>query len=166
MYRGDGVGEIGVDANGDEIGDHENRRIAQGLAVPLQLGVSCIEIAVQPLELPGEVTALVHIGAAPLARRLPHRPLEGVPLLTGVELGRSAMLHQAADVKEPFLRPGRFLPPAPAPFCDEFLGGHCTSRTNRRRPARMTSPGASGGVGSPATIVTRSPPGRMISTAP
>ena len=64
------------------------------------------------------------IGLTPAPGRFPHCPLKGVPFLLRVNFGRRAVFHDAAQVKEPFLRPGRFPPAIAPPLDDKILRRH------------------------------------------
>ena len=59
------AGELGVDANGQAVADHQNRRIAQRQAVAEQLLERGIQVFAGRLVFPGEAPAPEHIGVAP-----------------------------------------------------------------------------------------------------
>lgn len=111
------------------VGGDQQGRVVQGLPVALQLAIGGVQIPMQPLEFPGEIAALVHIGAPVPPGRLAHGALKGVPLLARVDLARRAVFHHAAEVDEPFLRAGGFLAAAAAPFGDKILRGHHRNRS-------------------------------------
>ncbi len=70
----DGAGEVGVDLDRLDVGDDEQRRVFQRLAVLEELLVGAVEVGVLALVLPGERAALPHIGPALPAALLGQRP--------------------------------------------------------------------------------------------
>ncbi len=68
VVKGEGVnalgggGVVGVDLEVGEVGDDEERRVAEGLAVVVELPVGALEIAVVALVFPGKVVAHPDVG--------------------------------------------------------------------------------------------------------
>ena len=118
---GDFVGEVGMDADDAEVGDHQQRRVVEGFAVAEQLAVGGVQIPVQALEFPGEVALLVDVGAAAASGGFADGTLKGIPFLAGIHFGGRAVFHYAAQVKEPLLGAGGFPAPGAAPLGDKVL---------------------------------------------
>ena len=64
------VDEVGVDDDGREVGDHQQGRVVQRLAVLQQLLVGPVQVGVLALVLPAEAAALEDVGEALLAVQL------------------------------------------------------------------------------------------------
>src|SRR5450759_3279264 len=74
-----GVGEVGVDLEAGEIAYDEKRRVAQSLAVAVELRVGRGEVLALALVLPGEVVAHPDVGPAVATFGLAGALLEGIP---------------------------------------------------------------------------------------
>lgn len=94
--------ELGVDADDEAVAHHQQRRVAEGQAVLLQLAQGGVEVFAGGLVLPREAVAPVHVGvAARLAQQqgvlLEHVVFAGHGAGHGAGLGHA---EQAAQVDE------------------------------------------------------------------
>ena len=116
--------ELGVDAGGEAVTHHQQRRVGQGQAVGEQLLEGGVQVAARGFVLPGKVVAVEHIGIA--ARLAQH---QGVLLKNVVtHTAGQGDFEQLAQVDKVRLGTLTFIQvgggAAGAPFFDEFLGGH------------------------------------------
>ncbi|UCU98136.1 hypothetical protein KI609_16620 [Acidovorax radicis] len=129
FVRGTGVaGELGVDANGETVRHHQNRRVGQGQAVGEQLLERGVEVFARRLVLPRKHAAHEDVGIARLAAD------DGALFFKPVALGAARLGHaeQFAQVQKVALRALLFVEgvggaghaTGRAPFGDEILGGH------------------------------------------
>ena len=117
----DGVGEVRVDDDALEIGDDQQRRVQQRLAVLQELAIGLVQVGVLSLVLPGEVAHLPDVGPPVAAGRLARAGLEGVPAARGIGLGRRRLAQQRAQVVEVRLRSRPLLERGVPPLGDEVL---------------------------------------------
>ena len=117
----DGVGKVGVDDDALEIGDDQQRRVQQRLAVLEKLAVRLVQISVLALVLPGEIAHLPDVGPTLPAGDLAGAGLEGIPAARGVGLGRGRLAQQRAQVVEVRLAGRALLQRGVPPFGDEVL---------------------------------------------
>lgn len=117
----DGVGEVGVNEDAFDIGDDEERRVLQRLAVLEQLLIGAVQVGVLALVLPGEVALLPDVGPALTAALFGGAGFEGEPRAVGVGLGRRRVVEEPADVDEVFLGGGAFFQRGVPPLGDEVL---------------------------------------------
>src|SRR5690606_34300406 len=118
------VREVGVNDDALHIGDDEQRRVKQRLAVLEKLLVSRVEVGVFALILPGEKALLPHVGPALIARLLRRARLEGEELPGRVHLGWRAVADQPANVDEMRLGAGTLLQLALLPEMNKMLWRH------------------------------------------
>ena len=122
----DGVVEVGVDLVAVKVAHDQQRRVAQGLAVELELAVGLAEVDVKPLVLPREAPA------AATRRRNRAAPVSFFSLFSNVKkspLGSASAgfgsLDQTAYVEEVFLRGRTLTQPGATPFLGKVVWVHC-----------------------------------------
>jgi hypothetical protein len=139
------AGEVGPDLDRLEVGDDEEGRVLQRVAVALELEVGGLEVLPLALVLPGEEAALPDVGEAVAALQLLGPLLEGVPGALGVGVGGSGLTQDAAQVDEVGLR-GRALGGRDAaPLGGELAGRQGADDTGRGWRGEWTRANAGGG---------------------
>ncbi len=142
-----GVGEVGVDFDAFDVGDDQERRIVEGFAVALELGVGFCEVFVFAFALvfPAEFAVPPDVGealcsraACPTAanreigvpRGVPDGDafFEGVLCAGGIVFCRCGLAEEAAEVEEMFLGGGAFRELSALPFGDEGSGSEGVGR--------------------------------------
>ena len=111
-----GVGEVGVDLEAGEVTHDQQRRVAQRLAVSVELRVGGGEVLALALVLPGEMVAHPDVGEALATLGLAGSLLEGVPLAGRVRVVGRGLAEHPAQVDEVLLRRGPLGPRAALPF--------------------------------------------------
>ena len=118
------AGKLRVDADGEAVANHQNRRVAQRQAVAEQLLEGGVEAFAGRLVFPGKGAGLEHVGITGAPANDAAFFLEQV---TGFAAGLGHA-QQLAQVKKMALRALLFVQAerraARAPFLDEVLGGH------------------------------------------
>ena len=126
VVEGDGVelraevGEVGPDLDRVEVGDDEERRVAQVLAVAEQLDVGGLQVLALALVLPAEEVLLPDVGEAVSPTRLGDGLLEGVVVAGRVGLVGRRLAEHPAQVDEVFLGGGLLLRLVVAPLLGEL----------------------------------------------
>ena len=124
-----GVGEVGVDLEAGEVAHDQQRRVAQSLAVAVELRVGRGEVLALALVLPGEVVAHPDVGEALATLGLAGSLLEGVPLAGRVGVVGRGLAEHPAQVDEVLLGRGPLGPRAALPLRHEL--------SRRRHPALL-----------------------------
>jgi len=114
------VGEVGPDLDRVEVGDDEERRVAQVLAVAEQLEVGGLEVLALALVLPAEEVLLPDVREPVAAGGLGDGLLEGVGLAGRIRLVGRRLAEHPAQVDEVFLGGGLLLRRVVAPLLGEL----------------------------------------------
>ena len=125
------AGEVGPDFDCLEVGDDEEGRVLQRVAVTLELEVGGLEVLALALVLPGEEAALPDVGEAVAAAQLLRALLERVPGAVGVGVGGGGLAQDAAQVDEVGLRRRALGGGDAAPLRGELAGRHGADDTGR-----------------------------------
>ena len=121
---GDRVGPRRHDPEMLGVAGDMQRRVLQRRGVARELFQRLVEVALALLVLPGEITALPHVGEAVAAAGLGHAFLEGVVLAAPVRLDGGRVIEQSTQVDEVLLRRGPFGEAVAFPLLDEFMRRH------------------------------------------
>ena len=119
--------ELGVDADGEAVAHHQQRRVGQRQAVLLQLAQGGVEVLAGGLVLPREVVAVEHVGITTRLAQLQRAALEQI-FIGQARAAGLGHIEQFAQVEKVALRALLFVErisrTARAPFGDEFSGRH------------------------------------------
>lgn len=118
-----GGGEVGVDFEAVEVADDEERRVAEVLAIVVDLLVGGLEVLVLALVLPGEVVAEPDVGEAFATVDLVQGLVEGVTLTGGVGCSGMRLAEHVAEIDEVGLRAAAFAEGVDLPTLDELCDG-------------------------------------------
>jgi hypothetical protein len=129
-----GAGEVGVDFEALQVGDDEDRRVAEILAVLEELGVGRVEVGPVALVLPGEVVFPPDVGEPLSTLGLPRALLEGVERAVLVGFGGGRHAEQAAEIEEVLLGGAALGQGAVAPLGLELLRRHGGGRNRHPDP--------------------------------
>ena len=117
--------ELGVDAQGEAVAHHQQRRVGQRQAVLLQLAQRGVEVFAGGFVFPGEVVAVEDVGVA--ARLAQHQRLALEQVFVAHVVARPGHAQQLAQVEKVALRALLFVElrgaAARAPLGNEFGGG-------------------------------------------
>jgi hypothetical protein len=113
-----------VDLEPVEVADDQERRVLQGLAVPLELLIGGLEVAVLALVLPAELLLQPDVGPALLAVGRVDALLEGVPTSGRIDVSRLRLAEDSAQVGEVRLAGGPLGQVGGLPASDEVMGRH------------------------------------------
>lgn len=136
MDLDDRVGEMGMNLDGAEVADDQQRRVVQGGRVLLQLPQGRAQVLVLALILPGETVLAPDIGPAVAPAGLLHPLLEAEPLALRIGDGRRRDAQQIAKLVEVGLGGGAFGQGAIAPCGDErveLFGGGLVAQSGSLR---------------------------------
>jgi hypothetical protein len=124
------AGEGGVDDDGLDVRDDQERRVLQGRGVDLKLLEGDLEILALALVLPAVAAAPPDVRPALPSPGLGGALLEAVPGTDRVRLRRCWLIQQPAEVDEVLLRGGALLEGRVPPLGDKLVWGHgaCLSR--------------------------------------
>jgi hypothetical protein len=89
-----------------EVADHQQRRIAQILAIIVELLVGLLQALVLDLVFPCKVVAEPYVGKAGAAARLADALFKGVALTRRISLGGALLAEEFAQIAEVRLRAG------------------------------------------------------------
>ena len=119
-----GAREVGVDLEALEVAHDQQGRVAQVLAVVVELPVGVAEVGALALVLPGEAVLHPHVGEAIATAELLGALLEREPFARRVEVGRGAPTEHVAEVAEVRLSGGALGERAALPLGGELGGVH------------------------------------------
>ena len=119
-----GPGEGGMDDDGLDVRDDQERRVLQGRGVEPELPKGHLEVLALPLVLPAEAGTAPDIGPAVPAPGLGGALLKSEPGAGRVGLRGGGLVQQSAEVDEVLLGGGALLEGDALPFGDELGGGH------------------------------------------
>ena len=122
IHSGGRVGEVGVDLDGIDVADDQQRWVFQRFAVLLQLAVGFNQVGVLALVFPGEMAPIPDIRKALLAGQFFCAGFEGKEIPVGVHFDRHLVVHQPARSIKCDWYAERSLSVAGLPPGDELLG--------------------------------------------